>query len=241
MEMIKDKILKFDRELVLCLPGFLVCMLPALEEQNTEQLKKIEEILLETEKIVGTSKFIGEIWKTIVRSPRCRLSAIKYLDRKIPKDIDTAVRLAKEEKCAFVSKYSLVVRNGKTALMEQKVEGNLSDWASEEGKLRGVLMRNEAQVAKAYYYFFYPNKEQLVVQALLAGLQIGDKNENYVNRSTLDFMISHLAISGSYLNDEERVNLVEGCLCTLPKKDFASLKKFFVWFQGHLSEDEVKP
>lgn len=88
--MMQKQVLKFERELVLCLPGFLVCMLPALEEQNSEQLKKIEEVLAETEKIVGTSKFFGEIWKTIIRSPRCRLSGIKYLDRKIPKDIDTA-------------------------------------------------------------------------------------------------------------------------------------------------------
>lgn len=51
-------------------------------------------------------------------------------------------------------------------------------------------------------------------------------------------MISHLLINGSYLDDEERISLVEGCLCTLPKKDFASLKKFFVWFQSHLSEDD---
>jgi hypothetical protein len=118
MDMIRDKILKFDRELTLCLPGFLVCMLPALEEQNTEQLKKIEEILLETEKIVGTSKFFGEIWKTIIRSPRCRLSAFKYLDRKIPKDMETAVRLAKEEKCVYIPRFALCVKDGKAFLME---------------------------------------------------------------------------------------------------------------------------
>lgn len=86
------------------------------------------------------------------------------------------------------------------------------------------------QSKRAYFYFYYPNKEQLVIQALLAGLQIGSGNENYVNRATLDFLISHLPINGQMLTPEERVLLVEGTMHTLPKKDFATQKKFFTWF-----------
>jgi len=61
-------------------------MLPALEEQNGDVLKKVENILMETEKIVGTSEFFGEIWKAMLRTPRSRHSAIKYLDKRIPKN-----------------------------------------------------------------------------------------------------------------------------------------------------------
>lgn len=35
---------------------------------------------------------------------------------------------------------------------------------------------------------------------------------------------------------EELINVVEGALMTLVKKDFASLKKFFTWFQGHFED-----
>ena len=35
----------FKRELVIGLPGFMCCILPALEEQNSELLKKIEDVL----------------------------------------------------------------------------------------------------------------------------------------------------------------------------------------------------
>lgn len=77
-----------------------------------------------------------------------------------------------------------------------------------------------------------------MIQALLAGLQIGAGNENYVNRATLDFMISHLPINGPMLTPEERVVLVEGTMQTLPKRDFATLKKFDTWFCGHLNEDK---
>ena len=31
---------------------------------------------------------------------------------------------------------------------------------------------------------------------------------------------------------------MEGALNTLPQKDFASLKKFFVWFQSHINEED---
>jgi hypothetical protein len=39
---------------------------------------------------------------------------------------------------------------------------------------------------------------------------------------------------------EENVRLVEGALLTLKKRDFASLKKFFTWFQGHIEDEEAK-
>ena len=74
------------KELILSLPGFMLCMLPALEDQNGQILKKVELILIETEKIVGTSEFYGEIWKAMLRTPRARLPAIRYLDKRIPKD-----------------------------------------------------------------------------------------------------------------------------------------------------------
>jgi hypothetical protein len=41
----------------------------------------------ETEKIVGTSEFYGEIWKAMLRTPRARLPAIKYMDKKIPRTL----------------------------------------------------------------------------------------------------------------------------------------------------------
>lgn len=80
----------FDKELLLSLPGFMICMLPALEDQNAEKLKKVEEILKKTEQNIGTSEFYGEIWKAMLRTNRTRLSAIKYLEKRIPRDLDAA-------------------------------------------------------------------------------------------------------------------------------------------------------
>ena len=59
----------------------------------------------------------------------------------------------------------------------------------------------------------------------------------------LDFMISHMPITGFLNNEEETIRLVEGALMTLFRKDFASFKKFFTWFIGHLDmeEEDVRP
>ena len=93
LDFVQENILKLEKELLICLPGFMLCMIPALEDQNSELLRRVERILTRTEEIVGTSKFFGEIWKTMIRTPRVRLSAIKFLDRKIPRSPEAAAAL----------------------------------------------------------------------------------------------------------------------------------------------------
>ena len=94
MDFVTENVLKLEKELLISLPGFLLCMIPALEDQNSELLRRVERILQRTEEIVGTSRFFGEIWKTMLKSPRARLSAIKFLDRKIPKTVQNAQQFA---------------------------------------------------------------------------------------------------------------------------------------------------
>ena len=105
------------KELILSLPGFILCMLPALEDQNGEILKRVESILQETEKIVGTSEFYGEIWKAMLRTPRARLSAIKYLDKKIPQTIKHA-REIRDKKGIYISDYTIKIVNREVSLQK---------------------------------------------------------------------------------------------------------------------------
>ena len=95
MVLVDKYILRFEKELLVSLSAFVLCIVPALDDQNDEMVTKIHHILHRTEKIVGTSKLFGEIWKTMLRSPRSRLTAIKYLDTKIPRTIDEASELNK--------------------------------------------------------------------------------------------------------------------------------------------------
>lgn len=88
LAIIETYILQLDKELLLSMAGFMICMLPALEDQNAALLKRVEGILAKTEEAIGTSEFYGEIWKAMLRTTRTRLSAIKYLEKRIPKDLD---------------------------------------------------------------------------------------------------------------------------------------------------------
>lgn len=85
-----------------------------------------------------------------------------------------------------------------------------------------------------YFLLYYPMKEKLCINSLLAGLADGSV---YVNRGVLDFLISHIPFTGRVNSDLENVKLVEGALQTLNRRDFAFIKKFFIWVLGHIDDD----
>jgi hypothetical protein len=73
-----------DQELTLCLPGFLVSILPGLEDQNEQIHKLIKEIFSKARQKVGEINFFGVYWAVILRTTRVRLSGMKYLVEAIP-------------------------------------------------------------------------------------------------------------------------------------------------------------
>jgi len=117
--LINDQVLKMKKELILSLPGFMLCMLPALEDQSSEILKLVEHILKETEIIVGSSEFFGEIWKAMLRTPRARLSAIRYLDKRIPATLKKACDL-RDKHGIFISNYTIKIVNREVVLRKDE-------------------------------------------------------------------------------------------------------------------------
>ena len=84
----------------------------------------------------------------------------------------------------------MVIRNGTMTIEDfnQNIEGLQPEWAVHEKELLLSLRKDKDK--NAFFYFYYPNKENLVVNALLSGLDIRE-NSVYVNRATFDFIISH--------------------------------------------------
>jgi hypothetical protein len=130
----------------------------------------------------------------------------------------------------YISPYHYEIKLGRVQLTDNKSH---PDWYNNEVRMLELLQKDDS--LDAFFFFYYPNKEQLVNNALLAGLSIVGQDV-YVNRAVFDFLISHMAITSPINSKEELVNIVEGALMTLVKKDFASLKKFFTWFQGHFED-----
>ena len=98
-------------------------------------------------------------------------------------------------------------------------------------------MQQEARskLSDALYYFYYPIRSNLVINALLNGLN--DRENCLVVRATFDFLITHVPIDSDFLGKQERVQLMEASLLTLIKRDFASQKKFFAWSFDHLVDN----
>ena len=90
LDLMENYLLKLEDELHICLSGFLVCILPGIDDQNEQTARRVERILVKTEEIVGTRIFYGSIWMALLRSPRTRMGGLKFIERKIPKTIDQA-------------------------------------------------------------------------------------------------------------------------------------------------------
>lgn len=90
--------------------------------------------------------------------------------------------------------------------------------------------------AEDYYYFYYPLKSKLVINALISSMM---DPSVYVNRMVLDFINTHLGIHSGILRIEENSILVESALNLITKKDFACLKKFSNWLLSHLEDEEI--
>jgi hypothetical protein len=159
----------------------------------------------------------------MLRTPRARLPAIKYLDKKIPKNLKQARAFRDKEKI-YISEYTIKIINHEVALVK------------DDEKKRANEARHEAMELHDFFYFFYPNKAQLVINALISGLQLTESN--YVNRATLDFLISHMPLKEDINTIQEKIRLVERASLTYTKKDFATLNKLQNWLFEHFDEEE---
>ena len=88
LDIVEECILKLEKELHVCLGGFMVCILPALDDQSETITRKVEDILNQTEQLVGTKMFYGTIWMTLMRSSRTRIGGYKYIEKYIPKSFE---------------------------------------------------------------------------------------------------------------------------------------------------------
>ena len=106
---------------------------------------------------MGTSEFYGEIWKAMLRTPRARLPAIRYLDKRIPKNEKFARDLH--------SRGGISLSDYTIKIIEHQVVIDPDPIKKEQNRKRAEIMS-----ALDYFYFYYPNKTQLVINALISGL-----------------------------------------------------------------------
>jgi len=253
------RMLQMKKELTLSLSGFMLCLLPALDEETQLRLI-VKEILLKTEQIVGTSNFFGEIWKAILRTPRTRFAAIKYLKERIPisplvgprtggqstteteDDPDESEQSPMprgdepqnqidsfDKSQISISKYTIMIIDEEVFLKRDK---------EKEKREEQMRDRKPEMELHDYFYFYFPNKSKLVINALNACLS-NDIDQVYTQRATLDFMISHMPISSEINSIEENIKLAESAIQTFVKRDFAINAKIGNWLFEHIEDDHI--
>jgi len=162
-------------------------------------VRKVENILGKTEQIVGTKMFYGTIWMTLMRSSRTRIGGYKYIEKHIPKNLE-ACRKKRIYPIKMIMKCfenQLHIKN-----------------AFESNILTDEMERLRKLEAEDYYYFYYPLKSKLVINALISSMM---DPSVYVNRMVLDFINTHLGIHSEILRIEENSVLVESALNLITK------------------------
>ena len=163
VDLMEKYLLELPNELHLCLSGFMVCMLPGLDDQSEAICKRVERIMLKTESIVGTRTFYGTLWLTLLRSPRTRMGGLKYISKLIPKNPEAA----QETKI-----YSI---NKKIFMTDRRI---IMKSASNEPVRLDEIERLKRMSLEDYDYFYYPQKGKLVINSLIECIH---DNSVYVN------------------------------------------------------------
>jgi hypothetical protein len=242
LELIKSYMLKLHKEVILSLPGLMLCIIPTLDDTDEIIRDKAESILKEIERIVGTSNFFGEVWKAMLRTPRARPCAIRYLSvNGIPSTLKQAKNRAVKNQI-FPADFKIKIAKGEIIVDEDPSLKEEDLKRIEDLKAVEVSDIKEEELKRLYFYFFYPRKNELAINALISGLtppqgQDGVKNFRIV-RDTLNFLISHMPIQSHYNKTPELVRLGQSVILLWKANDFVTQKKIPNWFFAQYDEDE---
>ena len=77
--------LPLEMNLVPCLSGLLISILPGLDEEGSEVYDRVLRLVNNLGKRTDKQIFFRALWKSVVASPNVRCATISYLDRNIPK------------------------------------------------------------------------------------------------------------------------------------------------------------
>ncbi len=137
--------------MALCLPGFLVSLLPGLDDQNETLIKALTEIFNKTRAKVGDAKFFGTLWTESLRTPRIRLCSIKYLLNAIPqyKTIERTPEVKDEFIASYYPNINILVINSLIAMIEDdnvQVQRNVLDFIITHFPINNIIIEEEQKI-----------------------------------------------------------------------------------------------
>ena len=205
-EIIKRYFLGMGSEILPIINGLVPCLLVGLEDQNDEAKKQVEELIAGLGSKVGTRNLFGAIWLAIFRSGKVREASLKYINRTIPTKPE-GFNMQK----IFLQTSEFLVSN------------------CDELEMGDVVCVEEDRdiTLEELIFHFYPKKDTLVLNGLISCLA---DESIYVQRASLDFLITHMKLTSPILSFSQRVILIQAAALLLLKKNDITIRKFYNWY-----------
>lgn len=235
LELYKNHYLSLGKELIPCLPGLVVSVLPGLDEQNEEVQKGVLFILDELLSQTGSPKeFIGCLWMALMRVPSVRTASIKYLTRRqkmkllamsSPNNQRDNSPISSSKKTQQLPAPTLVLSEEP---LEPKEHRSNSESFKQMHYRKAESAIEHAEIKESEIEF--PYKSSLVISAILAAL---DDENIMVKRAMLDYLTLSVPVNKPELFDQEEMSIiVEGALRQLGLRDNSISRRVYSWLFG---------
>eukprot|EP01117_Protostelium_nocturnum_P017404 TRINITY_DN7085_c1_g4_i1.p1 TRINITY_DN7085_c1_g4~~TRINITY_DN7085_c1_g4_i1.p1 ORF type:complete len:1777 (-),score=358.26 TRINITY_DN7085_c1_g4_i1:8-5338(-) len=89
LELFEQYYLALGYEIVPCLSGLILSILPGLEDETSEHYERVMQLMDHIRSVVGSTLFYRSLWNGILVSSNARLPAFTYLMERVPKNSDS--------------------------------------------------------------------------------------------------------------------------------------------------------
>jgi len=212
LKIIKTHYLNMGKEIVHTLNGLIGCLLTGLDEQNQGIIRMTQEIFEELEKKVGTRMFMGVLWQMVLTVPKIRTVTLKFMLKFIP--------TLGIEKLAYEHEDFIIPTSSPEEFKELTTE---------------AVMINSIETLKKMYYV---SIDTLVFNAIIASMK---DNSIFTQRAVLDFLIKHIPLKSSLIDNEMKVELAVTACCIFRHSDSSITRRLDVWLFEDKSLIDIYP
>lgn len=223
-QFLTNRYLKLQKEeIYLSLPGFIIGIIPGLEEIKDNLVRSIIELIGKIIKKIGSGDFFDILYMTMIKNPSIRNAGIKLISQIIPIfNLQTSMKLYEE---------------GKNKKRENEVSSEEEDNDDTEKifNLDEENNKNEIIIIDNYKKCYFNDLEVLFTNMIISNL---NDSSLLVKKSTLDFLIKKLPFSSCILTNKVRQKLLVAIFLLFKKSDNNITRRFLQWTLGKLHEED---
>jgi len=207
----RDHYFPLGKQLIPCITGLTVSILPGVEEQNEALQKDVFNTLDQLSNCVTKKYFIGAVWmvnfffphysfkKAVLRNPKVRLAAIKYLSKRLkrtyvdPEEHEEGENSDSDEESSPIKQDSQIENEEEgppekdlSPVSEKEEEGGNTETVSEAITARDEIKEEiTAFEDHSKFYAYQPTPEDIAFLQSLDHVNDDEISVEYPNKSSL--------------------------------------------------------